>query len=115
MKRIKHLKIKIAITLLYIVCLIILYYLGAECIYISLFGIPCPGCGMTRAVLSLLKFKVLQAFYYHPMVFFLPITYLYILFDGKLFKKPVANKVFITLLCLGYVVSYIFKLVTFIN
>ncbi len=37
------------------------------------FGIPCPGCGMTRAVLALLQGDPMQATRFHPMVWALPL------------------------------------------
>ncbi|MFZ5987065.1 MAG: DUF2752 domain-containing protein [Bacillota bacterium] len=44
---------------------------GNLCIIKNIFGIPCPGCGMTRAYLNFLKFDFKAAFYYHPL-FLLP-------------------------------------------
>ena len=32
-----------------------------------IFGIPCPMCGMTRALISLLRLDASSAFYYHPL------------------------------------------------
>lgn len=40
------------------------------CILHLLTGYYCPGCGGTRAVLSLLKAKPLQSFIYHPFVLY---------------------------------------------
>lgn len=34
-----------------------------------LFGIPCPGCGTTRACFSLLRLNVREAFLYQPVFF----------------------------------------------
>lgn len=34
-----------------------------------LFGIPCPGCGTTRACLAMLHLDVAAAFGYHPVFF----------------------------------------------
>ena len=37
-------------------------------------GISCPGCGMTRGLLHLLRLDFSGAAYYHPMVFYLVIA-----------------------------------------
>ena len=34
-------------------------------------GIPCPGCGLTRATLALLRGDVRQALHFHPLVWVL--------------------------------------------
>jgi len=33
----------------------------------AFFGIPCPGCGMTRALFSAFTLDFEKAFYYHPL------------------------------------------------
>ena len=35
------------------------------------FGIPCPGCGLTRATLALVRGDVAGALHFHPLVFVL--------------------------------------------
>lgn len=49
-----------------------------ECIFYKKIGFICPACGGTRFMISLLKFDLIEAFYFHP-VFFLLIAYLTIL------------------------------------
>lgn len=41
------------------------------CPFKALTGIPCPGCGMTRAILSITKGDFQGAFGYNPFSFFL--------------------------------------------
>ncbi len=40
-----------------------------DCLYRRLFHLYCPGCGGTRAVLSLVQFDIRQAFIYSPPLF----------------------------------------------
>ncbi len=37
------------------------------CFFKLIYGIPCPGCGLTRSLTSLIRGNVLDAFHYHPM------------------------------------------------
>ncbi len=41
--------------------------LGITCPIKFVIGVSCPGCGMTRACLSALRFDFADAFYYHPL------------------------------------------------
>ncbi len=40
-----------------------------------LFGIPCPGCGGTRAIIALFKGRILTSIYYHAAVPYTAIVY----------------------------------------
>ena len=63
-KRIKDFIITVLIASLVIV-LAVLFKTG--CPLDVVFGIPCPMCGITRAILSLLHGDIYSAFYYHPL------------------------------------------------
>ena len=41
----------------------------AFCIHLIIFGIPCAGCGMTRALLAVLQGQFMRAFYLNPSIF----------------------------------------------
>lgn len=41
--------------------------LDVGCIFRRVTGIPCPGCGMTRAHLAALRLDFKAAFFYHPL------------------------------------------------
>lgn len=38
------------------------------CWFQSLFGVPCPGCGSTRAAIALFQGNFSEAFAYHPLI-----------------------------------------------
>lgn len=108
--KIKYPKEKILITLIYILVIFLMYIFNIRCVFISLFGIPCPGCGMTRAVISALNLNFSSAFSYHFMFWSLPIMYVYFLCDGNLFKnKKIDIVVWIAILS-GFVIKWILDL-----
>ena len=39
------------------------------CPMAGVLGIPCPGCGLTRATLALVRGDLSSAFHFHPLVF----------------------------------------------
>ena len=46
------------------------------CIFNKITGLYCPGCGMTRALHSLMHFKFYQAIRYNALIVFIPILLL---------------------------------------
>lgn len=52
------------------------YALGqSNCMFKAMFGLPCPGCGMTRACISLLKLDFTKAMHFHPLFWLPPIAF----------------------------------------
>lgn len=52
-----------------------LYLLDIGCVFRLMTGIPCPGCGMTRAWLAALRLDFAAAFAYHPLFWVVPIAF----------------------------------------
>lgn len=52
-----------------------LYLLDIGCVFRLMTGIPCPGCGMTRAWLAALRLDFAAAFAYHPLFWMVPIAF----------------------------------------
>ena len=49
---------------------ILLWFLtGTSCWIRSFLGIPCPGCGSTRAVFALFRGDITKALKFHPLIF----------------------------------------------
>lgn len=66
-----------------------LHFVGIGCPILFFTGISCPGCGMTRAYFSLLRFDFSAALGSHPLFPLPPILLLLFLFkeEGKLPKR----------------------------
>ena len=56
---------------------------GITCVFRSFLGIPCPGCGMTRAAIGLLRLDFAGAWCYNPLIFVMPYVFLYLFCDWK--------------------------------
>ena len=55
--------------------------LGYGCVFYNVFGVVCPGCGVTRAWLSLLSFDLIGALRFHALFLLIP-PYLWFLIHG---------------------------------
>jgi chromate transport protein ChrA len=93
-----------------------LYNSGLPCVFHSLTGLYCPGCGGTRAVLSLLKGDLRMSVQYHPLV---PYTVFIIMLEiilravYKRSDRPVDHKKRVRIFILAgaaiVVVNWLFK------
>lgn len=111
MRKITDLKKKLVFTFSYLLIVFIFYLLKIPCFFKSIFHIPCPGCGMTRALLSVLNFDFASAISYNFMIFAMPLLYLYFLYDGELFKKKQIDKCILILILLGFIANWICNLI----
>ncbi len=107
MPKIKNIKYKIFIISAIFLYTFIIYIMPGSCVILSLTGFPCPGCGMTRALLAALQLDFRTAFAYHPMFWSVSLLFLCIIFDGKLFRKRYINVLFYAFLFLGYIINWI--------
>jgi hypothetical protein len=61
------------------------------CMFKRLFSLPCPGCGLTRSVSSVLHGDLLRSWSYHPLgIFFVGIGLLFV-FNLVMPRRPVAG------------------------
>lgn len=109
--RISYLKQKLVLTSCYLCILVILNYYNVPCIFQLLFSIPCPGCGMTHAVLAAIRLDFISAFQYHPMFWSLPLLYLYFLLDVSMFRHKRVNKMVLWSICFGFIMHWLSVLV----
>lgn len=52
------------------------YHFAIPCLFYTITGYYCPGCGITRLAFSCLKLDFYQAFRYNPLVFILIILFI---------------------------------------
>ena len=109
MGRIKELKNSLLLTAAYAAVLLVFWYFEIPCLFKEFFGINCPGCGMSRALWSALKLDFGAAFSYHPMVFTLPVLYLYFLLGGKVFNKKWLDRGVLMAIAIGFFVNFVAK------
>lgn len=86
----------------------------SNCIVKRSIGIPCPGCGMTRALAYLLKFNFKEAFFYHPLVYLLPFLILIFLYqDTKAIYKLAHSKFLIIGVITLFLLVYVIRMVLY--
>ena len=61
------------------------YHQLFECSFKNMTGLPCPGCGGTRALYYLFQGKIFISFQYHPVVLYGVLAYLH--FMGLYFYR----------------------------
>jgi len=105
---------RIWLLLLLIVYFVIAYtvmnYYNITCVFLKIFGVPCPGCGMTRAFLSLLKLDLYSAVKYNAVILFMPYVFMYLLFD---FKHKMHN-VLLSIIAIVAIINWVVKIFLFI-
>jgi hypothetical protein len=85
------------------------------CIFKHTFGVPCPGCGMTRAFIHFFHLDLKGAFYYHPLFFLVPIIFGIYLFRKKLtfFEKLCKNNYLVGGVLGLFLIVYLYRMSLF--
>ncbi len=83
-----------------------------KCPYDYILGISCPGCGMTRAFLSLLCLDFSSAFYYHPLFPLVILTALYLIAEylGIFRLKQSHKNICCRIICALFILVYFIRL-----
>lgn len=104
-------KDKIFFTVLLISFVMTYYIFSITCPIYKFTGIPCLGCGMTRAWISVLNFEFFEAFKYHSMFWAVPVVYILFIFDLDLYlPKKFVKFIYISIL-IGFFVNWFFRII----
>jgi|LGVF01.2.fsa_nt_gb hypothetical protein len=97
--------------LAYMVYFLISSNSGAVCLIKMTIGLPCPGCGMTRAVFNLLMFNFKDALFYHPLVLLLPLIFIVLFFKRLRFINILyKSKLFWGIILFLFISVYIIRM-----
>lgn len=99
--------------ILIILCLLLFELIfHGTCIFRTITGIPCPGCGLTRAAKSLITLKFREAFDYNAFIY--PIVIMaFIAFINRYIrrvKQPAWFYTAVIIIAFGMIAYYIFRM-----
>ena len=114
MKEIKNIGEKLAVIPLLGLLYAVMYFMDTTCIVKSIVGYPCPGCGMTRALISALHLDFSSAFALHPMFWSVPVLVLYFLYDGRPINNKKLNYGILIAIGTGFLFNWIARLIEFV-
>lgn len=95
--------------LLILGCLVLFY----DCPFRFFLGIPCMGCGMTRAMLACLRLDFVSAFYYHPLFgVVIAIGVFWVLDRMQIYRMESKKRnILLMVVCVLFVLVYLIRLV----
>ena len=113
LRKLTHPVLKLFLLLLCGGALLLWAALDLGCPFRHLIGVPCPGCGMSRAWLAVLAGNLGTAFRYHPMFWAVPVAALYALWEGTPLQSARINRALGFGLLAGLALCWIIRLVVF--
>lgn len=88
------------------------HFFHTSCPIKLIFGLPCPGCGMSRACLSALSFHFIKAFKYHAFFIMIPILAFVIIFKERPnINKIYKSKIFWIILLILFIAYFIMRMI----
>lgn len=115
MRKPENLRLKLGLLAAFAALLALWYFFDLPCIPKTITGIPCPGCGVTRAWLAALRLDFSTAFRQYPMFWSIPLLALFAVYDGKLFSHRKTNNLILGILLAGILVIYLARLFGFLG
>lgn len=90
-----------------------LYLLDIGCIFRLMTGVPCPGCGMTRAWLAALRLDFAVAFAYHQLFWVVPIAFVLAFVREEVASSKLKRgiDIAVTVLCVLVIAVWIVRLI----
>ena len=86
----------ILLALIFIIYFILVFKFNIyiPCLFHKITNLYCPGCGVTRMFISLLKGNLYQAFRYNMLIFILTPFLMFFIFDYIISRKKQSNALY---------------------
>ncbi len=101
----------IIIVILYLIITHLLF--GYVCPLRLLTGLPCPGCGLTRAGISMILFDFNKVFYYNPIIIPIALIIIYCVFMRYILGRRI---LYFNILVIGVLsmlfIYYLYRMIT---
>ena len=83
-----------------------------HCPFLCFFGVPCPGCGMTRALIAAAGLDFKAAFYYHPLFLVVIIAAIYMVLKllGRISVSKKTENNLLKAMSLLFITVYIIRI-----
>jgi len=107
---VKKIWLALLLVIYFSIAYMLLGYFDTTCVFLKFTGIPCPGCGMTRALLSIINMDIVGAIKNNIVIFFMPYIFLYIFSD---FKNKIHNILLVIIATIA-IVNWLVKIYLFI-
>ena len=102
----KKFKRLLIIALYFFIVYALFGYCNISCIFLDFLGVPCPGCGMTHAFLSLVHLNITEAAKQNVVIFFMPYILAFIICD---FKGTI-HKILLGIIAVTAIVNWLIKI-----
>ena len=66
-----------------ILMIVTVFFMDSKCLIKKFIGVPCPSCGLTRAIISVFNLDFHRSFSYHPLFWFIPIVIIIIIYRKR--------------------------------
>lgn len=104
----------VALLVIAIYLELVMRFCYSSCPMLMITGFPCPGCGLTRAGIALLKLHFIRAFSIHPMIYPIAVFILVFLFRRYVLLKSNQGMVrFAVMILVGLVLVYVYRMIRY--
>lgn len=100
-------------TVVFLLFLTLIYVLtDTNCMFEAVLGIPCPGCGLTRATLAFLQLDFAKAFQFHPLFLLAYADIALISYTMITGKQSKAAQIFLIVSMVLFLGVYVYRMLT---